>query len=292
MNEEKQKIEMEESADELVEMAENESIKFDYTKWFTNIQGFMIHDLNLNGNQLLIYSLIYGFSQDGKSWYNGSLRFISAALKIDKVTTVRNLKLLEDSELIEKRIRTIGNSYRVILKNIGGCKTQPPKIASGCKTQQGGLQNATASGCKMQHNTYNTNINTNTVEKVVVAVATEKKTIKKNVKEEVEFILLNEIQKLIKKPNGERSPQMKILKYIGWMMDKKISEQGLEYKDKIKNKSQFNNFIRRHIKAAKILSEQDITSKQMEYALAKIHSEWYNVSKSWTLETINKALTS
>ena len=32
---------------------------------YVAIQGWMITDLNLKGNDLLIYAVIYGFSQDG-----------------------------------------------------------------------------------------------------------------------------------------------------------------------------------------------------------------------------------
>ena len=34
---------------------------------FVIIQGWMITDLKLKGNQLMIFAAIYGFSQDGES---------------------------------------------------------------------------------------------------------------------------------------------------------------------------------------------------------------------------------
>lgn len=107
------------------------------------------------------------------------------------------------------------------------------------------------------------------------------------------FNLNNEADKMMRLPSsGVRSNQLKLLKYIGWMIKKKMSEQGVEYKDKITNKKQLSGIISRHIKAAQVLSDSGVTTKQLEYALKKIHTEWIAVSKSWTLETINKALTS
>ena len=37
------------------------------------IQDFMLTDLGLTGNDLLVYALVYGYSQDGESEYYGSL---------------------------------------------------------------------------------------------------------------------------------------------------------------------------------------------------------------------------
>lgn len=44
---------------------------------FIAIQGWMRTKLNLKGNELLIYALIYGFSQDGDSKFTGTRRYIA-----------------------------------------------------------------------------------------------------------------------------------------------------------------------------------------------------------------------
>lgn len=41
------------------------------------ILNFMVTDLKLKGSELLVYALIYGFSQDGESKYYGSRRYIA-----------------------------------------------------------------------------------------------------------------------------------------------------------------------------------------------------------------------
>ena len=54
------------------------------------IQDWMISDLQLKGNELLTYSLIYGFSQDGESEFKGSLKYISEFLGVSKRTAQRS----------------------------------------------------------------------------------------------------------------------------------------------------------------------------------------------------------
>ena len=40
------------------------------------VQPWMVTDYNLNGNKLLIYALIWGFSQDEQSCFYGSVSYI------------------------------------------------------------------------------------------------------------------------------------------------------------------------------------------------------------------------
>lgn len=44
---------------------------------FIAIQGWMINELNLKGTELLCYAVIYGFSQDGETWYTGSRQYLA-----------------------------------------------------------------------------------------------------------------------------------------------------------------------------------------------------------------------
>jgi hypothetical protein len=48
------------------------------------IQGWMVNRLNLSGNELMVYAVIYGFSQDEESKYEGSGRYISDSLGISR----------------------------------------------------------------------------------------------------------------------------------------------------------------------------------------------------------------
>lgn len=93
---------------------------------YINIQGWMINELKLKGNELLLYALIYGFSQDGKSQYRGSISYIQNALKISNRNVIDNINKLIDKKLIEKKLNTTGNLYSANLKVVnkvhGGCE--------------------------------------------------------------------------------------------------------------------------------------------------------------------------
>lgn len=83
------------------------------------IQGWMLNELGLSGNELMVYALIYGFSQDG-TWFTGSSKYIAEWMGTDRKATVRNvLSRLIEKELIEKREKFVNNvkycDYRTTL---------------------------------------------------------------------------------------------------------------------------------------------------------------------------------
>ena len=66
------------------------------------IQGFMVNDLNLKGNELLVYAIIYGFSQDEEQRFNGSLQYLADWTNSTKQGIIKNLKSLVEKGLIVK----------------------------------------------------------------------------------------------------------------------------------------------------------------------------------------------
>lgn len=87
-------------------------------KNFINIQGWMINELNLKGNELILYALIYGFSQDGENKFKGSISYIMQALKISNRGAINLINKLIDKKLIEKSIKTTGNEYNAVVKKV------------------------------------------------------------------------------------------------------------------------------------------------------------------------------
>lgn len=71
------------------------------------IQGWMINRLNLKGNELLVYAIIYGFSQDEESRFTGSLQYLADWTNSSKQGVMKNLKSLADKGYIEKTDRMI-----------------------------------------------------------------------------------------------------------------------------------------------------------------------------------------
>lgn len=74
---------------------------------FICIQGWMINNLKLKGNELLVYAIIYGFSQDGESRFTGSLQYLADWTNSSKQGVMKNLKSLADKGYIEKTDRMI-----------------------------------------------------------------------------------------------------------------------------------------------------------------------------------------
>lgn len=70
---------------------------------FITIQGWMINELKLSGNTLLVYAIIYGFSQDEDSVFSGSLQYLADWCNATKQGIQKNLRELLDKGLIVKR---------------------------------------------------------------------------------------------------------------------------------------------------------------------------------------------
>jgi hypothetical protein len=74
---------------------------------YVTLMGWMFNDLNLKGNEVLIYGLIYGFAQDGKSEFEGSLGYIEDTLNLSRNTVISTLKKLIKNKHIVKRQKSV-----------------------------------------------------------------------------------------------------------------------------------------------------------------------------------------
>lgn len=81
---------------------------------FIAIQGWMRTRLNLKGNELLIYALVYGFSQDGNSRFTGSRKYIAEWCGCSLDTVDRSLSSLVGKGLLAKYPHTDQNGSRVV----------------------------------------------------------------------------------------------------------------------------------------------------------------------------------
>lgn len=84
---------------------------------YITIMSFMVNDLNLKGNELLIYAIIYGFSQTENQVYSGSLKYLADWTSSTKQVMIRNLKKLVEKGLIIKEVKDINGvkfcEYRI-----------------------------------------------------------------------------------------------------------------------------------------------------------------------------------
>ena len=68
------------------------------------VQGWMVSKLKLTGNDLLVYALIYGFSQDGKNSFYGSTQYIADTIGASKRTVISTLQRLTENGLLDKQV--------------------------------------------------------------------------------------------------------------------------------------------------------------------------------------------
>ena len=114
------------------------------------VQPWMVTDYNLNGNKLLIYALIWGFSQDEQSCFYGSVSYIVEDFNLSKRAVLNRLAELEKDGLIRKWTEPVNgrptNRYAAL---------RPAACASasdGCKKCTGEenapVNNVHSDGCK------------------------------------------------------------------------------------------------------------------------------------------------
>lgn len=86
------------------------------------VQGWMLTDLQLKGNELLIYACIYGFSQLDGQTFSGSLQYLADWTNSTKQTVINSLKALIEKGYIEKIDKVVNGvkfcEYRS--KNLNG----------------------------------------------------------------------------------------------------------------------------------------------------------------------------
>lgn len=96
------------------------------------IQGWQVNRLHLSGNELLLYALIYGFSQDGETEFSGSLSYMSEAIGVSRRNIIAILRRLEAKKLLTK------HSY-----NVNGVRINRyvANITSGDESSEGVVTN-------------------------------------------------------------------------------------------------------------------------------------------------------
>jgi hypothetical protein len=120
---------------------------------YITIPGFLRTRLDLKGSELIITALIYGYSQDGNSWFMGKTEYIAEWAGITDKNVLRSLKSLTEKGILEKKEMFVNNKakrcyYRF---NFECAELQNGTVA--------GYQNGTVAG--YQNGTVNNNIDNN-----------------------------------------------------------------------------------------------------------------------------------
>ena len=131
---------------------------------YITIQSWMRTDLKLSGNELIVYAIIYGFSQNKQGEFTGSVQYLADWVGCTKRTVTTILRKFVDEELVKKTVVQLdNNSKRVSYRaNVGVGKNflGGEKISQGVgKNFLGGRKKFPRGREKFSHNI---NINNNT----------------------------------------------------------------------------------------------------------------------------------
>lgn len=110
---------------------------------YITVQGWMVTDLGLKGNELLLYALVYGFSQ-AEGCFTGGLQYVQDWLGCVKNTAIATLKALVDKGLIERIETEVGNIKVVYYR----CKN----LTTGANDREEPVQKLNQGGAKIEPN--------------------------------------------------------------------------------------------------------------------------------------------
>lgn len=96
------------------------------------IQGWMINELKLKGNELIVYAIIYGFTQIEGQLFNGSLQYLADWTNSTKQGVVKNLKSLIEKGLIKKNDK--------VINGVKFCEYYVTKFNGVCNKVEQGIQ--------------------------------------------------------------------------------------------------------------------------------------------------------
>ena len=142
---------------------------------FLNIQGWMINELNLKGNELIIYALIYGFTKDGVSEFRGSRQYMaewtnSSVRSVQNVVnSLVNKGMIEKNNHINKYGSLETSGYKAInVPKLSSEKSSSPlekKVHEGSEKSSSPLEKKVHEGSeKSSHNNIDNNISNNIVD--------------------------------------------------------------------------------------------------------------------------------
>ena len=127
---------------------------------YYQVSGWMINELNLKGNELLIYAIIYGFTQSCNC-FSGGLSYLEDFIGATKPTVILALKKLTEKGLLQKEKITTDKGICCVYKavknfNQGSKESLPMEVKN---LYQGGKK--TLPNNNIYNNTDNNNYNIN-----------------------------------------------------------------------------------------------------------------------------------
>ena len=96
------------------------------------LQGWMISDLKLKGNELIVYACIYGFSQAENQVFSGGLQYLADWTNSTKQSVVKCLKSLVEKGFVVKTDK--------VINGVKFCEYHATKFNGVCNKVEWGIQ--------------------------------------------------------------------------------------------------------------------------------------------------------
>ena len=129
---------------------------------YITIQGWMLNELGLKGNSLIIYATIYGFSQTNNCEFTGSANYLAEWCGCSRQTVLTTLnKLVEDKLLIKQEEFRNNVKFCSYSVNLTGCQNS---LQRDVKKFDRGMSKNLTGGCQ---NSLHNNIDKNNRNKII-----------------------------------------------------------------------------------------------------------------------------
>lgn len=214
---------------------------------FVTLSGFMITDLQLKGNELIVYAIIYGFSQAEGTAFRGSAQYLADWTNSTRQGVMKNLKSLMQKGLIDRRAAMINgrSGYEYYVTKFT-CKQSLPvnSVDTTCKQSLQDMSTEFTPTCKQSlHNNIDNNINNNIADNIDTSASESDAPKKESLKDiEKDF---EEVWAIYPKKQGKEAAKKAYIKARKAGVSKLDIVIGvLKYKDFIKA----NNTADRYIK--------------------------------------------
>lgn len=184
---------------------------------YISISGWMVTRLGLKGNELLVYAIIYGFSQDDETRFTGSLQYLADWTNSTKQSCIKCLKSLAEKGYITK--------YEKIVNGVKFCEYQAVKLKSIVVNKvEHGIKQSLTGGIKQSSPNI---LDNNTLDNNIVSKKERKRTSKSYDEQITEYTENEELQNALKAFVQMRSFIKKpMTEYALKLMLKKLDELG------------------------------------------------------------------
>jgi len=163
---------------------------------YIHIAGWMATELGLKGNELLVYAIIYGFSQTKGQVFNGSLQYLADWTNSTKQGVLKNLKSLVEKGLIEKK--------ETIFNGVKSCEYYSTKFNGIKQSLIGGIKQSLTGGIKQSL--------TNNIE--IDNIDRDNIDLRKNIKKEKDSLLIEEFDSIWSRYPRHEGKQNALKSYI------------------------------------------------------------------------------